>query len=271
MGWKMAAMPKKLPLILLPPSEGKSPSGTGPAWGPDTMKFDLDPQRTQVIHVLKRSMRKGKAERMKLLGVKGDALEAATTANLNLAEAPTMPALQRYSGVLYDALDAGSLSPQAKRRLDPVVVIFSGLFGLVAPSDLIPNYKLKMGASVPAVGRLSTFWRPGLSAALGAAVPGRQVWNLLPNEHDAAWMGPVEVEQVSVRFLERRPDGSLVAVSHWNKFFKGALVRLLLEEPSTTPESLADWHHPAGWHLDPELEESEGNRRWISFVRDEVK
>lgn len=267
----MAAMPKKLPLILLPPSEGKSPSGTGPAWKPDTMRFCLDTERTQVVRALKRSMRKGKAERTKLLGVKGEALDAATTANLNLEGSPTIPALQRYSGVLYDALDAGSLSPQAKRRLDSVVVIFSGLFGLVSPSDPIPNYKLKMGASMPGVGRLSTFWRPGLSAALGAAVPGRQIWNLLPNEHDAAWVGPVDVEQVSVKFLERRPDGSLVAVSHWNKFFKGALVRLLLEEPSTTPERLVDWHHPAGWHLDPGLEEREGARRWISFVRDEVK
>ncbi len=267
----MAAMPKKLPLILLPPSEGKSSSGSGPAWVADTMRFGLDTERTRVIRALKRSMRRGKADRAKLLGVKGEALEAATAANLNLEESPTMPALQRYSGVLYDALDSGSLSPQAKRRLDPVVVIFSGLFGLVAPSDPIPNYKIKMGASVPGVGRLSTFWRPGLSAALATAAPGRQVWNLLPNEHDSAWVGPVDMEQVSVKFLERRPDGSLVAVSHWNKFFKGALVRQLLEEPSTTPESLADWHHPAGWHLDPELEKRDGARRWISFVRDEIK
>lgn len=265
----MTLMPKKLPLILLPPSEGKTPGGSGPVWDTDTMSFGLDVQRAQLAGSLKRSMRKSEQERSKLLGVKGAALAAATRSNLNIEASPTMPALKRYSGVLYDVLDADTLSPQAKRRLDRTIVIFSGLFGLVVPSDPIPDYKLKMGASLPGIGRLSTFWRSELSNALGARVPGREVWNLLPNEHDAAWANPTGAVQTSVRFLERRSDGSMFAVSHWNKYFKGALVRLLLEEPETTPESLADWRHPAGWRLDPELEEVDGTRRRIAFVRDD--
>ncbi|HTN99839.1 MAG TPA: peroxide stress protein YaaA [Microthrixaceae bacterium] len=264
------ARSKKLPLILLPPSEGKAQGGSDPAWESGTMRFGLDDQRGQVAGALAKAMRKAEADRSKLLGVKGVALAAATQANLELGTARTMPALTRYSGVLYDVLDAATLSPQAKRRLDRSVVIFSGLYGLVAPSDRIPDYKLKMGASLPGVGRLSTFWRPELSRALGAQVQGRQIWNLLPNEHDAAWDGPAGTVQVSVRFLERRIDGSMVAVSHWNKFFKGALVRLLLEEPGTTPDDLADWRHPAGWILDPALEEVDGDRRRLAFVREAV-
>ncbi len=264
----MTPMPKKLPLILLPPSEGKLPGGSGAAWDPAEMGFALDGKRAEVIAALKKSMRSGQKERTKLLGVKGAALAAASDANRSVATSPTMPAIERYTGVLYDVLDVGSLSSQARRRLDRSVVIFSGLFGLVSPSDPIPDYKLKMGATLPGVGRLSTYWRPALSDALAPRARGSQVWNLLPNEHDAAWVGPTGVAQTSVRFLEMRPDGSTVAVSHWNKFFKGALVRHLLDEPATTPETLADWRHPAGWRVDPGLEQQDGTRRIIAFVRD---
>src|SRR5690606_38191335 len=76
---------------------------------------------------------------------------------------------------------------------------------------------------------------------------------LLPSEHDAAW-APERVdcrEVLSVRFLDRRADGALVAVSHWNKHLKGALVRLLLEQPSTHLAELARWEHPAGYPARP--------------------
>lgn len=234
------------------------------------MKIDLGDKRARAVAALAMVMRKSVAERSKLLGVKGDALAFATDVNRNVVGSPTMRAIDRYSGVLYGAMEIDSLSPQAKRRLDRSVVIFSGLFGLVAPGDAIPDYKLKMGASLPGIGKLSTFWRDDLSSALSAEIGGRQVWNLLPKEHDAAWLDPTGSIQTSVRFLEKKPDGSMVAVSHWNKFFKGALVRHLLEEPDTTPESLITWRHPAGWQLDPSLEESDGSRRSIAFVRDAV-
>jgi hypothetical protein len=35
-----------------------------------------------------------------------------------------------------------------------------GLWGVVAPRDPIPDYKLKMGASIGRLGKLSTWWRP---------------------------------------------------------------------------------------------------------------
>ena len=79
------------------------------------------------------------------------------------------------------------------------------------------------------------------------------MWNLLPAEHAAAWRPPADVTQCSVRFLERRADGELVAVSHWNKFLKGGLVRFLLANPHAGVDDLAAWNHPAGYRLDPSL------------------
>ena len=53
-----------------------------------------------------------------------------------------------------------------------------------------------------------------------------------------------------MKFLERKADGSLVAVAHWNKLLKGALVRWLLAHPSAGPKDLGEWDHPLGYRLD---------------------
>jgi cytoplasmic iron level regulating protein YaaA (DUF328/UPF0246 family) len=241
-----------LPLILLPPSEGKAQGGDGPAWTPRTMSLDLDDRRLEALDALARAMRGSAASREKLLGVKGVALAAATAANRAARTAPTVPAIHRYTGVLYEALDVASLRAAPRRRLDDCVLILSGLWGMVAPGDPIPDYKLKMGASLPRLGKLSTWWRDDLSAAIALRASSRTVWNLLPNEHAAAWHEPDGLTQYSATFQERRPDGSLAAVSHWNKFLKGALVRFLLAHPGAGPADLAGWDHPAGYRYDPD-------------------
>jgi hypothetical protein len=147
------------------------------------------------------------------------------------------------------------------------VLIFSGLWGAVAPADPIPDYKLKMGASLPGLGKLSTWWREELSAALASRALGRTLWNLLPNEHAAAWDPPAGLAQITVRFLEPRADGSLSAVSHWNKYLKGALVRYLLANPTAGPVDLKAWKHPSGFRLDPKLTEQLGDLTVLSLVQ----
>lgn len=231
------------------------------------MAIDLDDRRQQVLAALASAMTRSEPTRAALLGVKGKALAAATAANLTARTSPTMPAIERYTGVLYDALDHRSLSAAHRRRLDASVVIFSGLWGVVAPADPIPDYKLKMGAGLTPFGKLSAWWRDELSERLAERAAGRRVWNLLPAEHASAWRPPAGLPQLSVRFLERRSDGSLAAVSHWNKFLKGALVRFLLAHPSAGPEELAGWAHPSGYRLDPSLDEVRGGLRILSLVQ----
>jgi cytoplasmic iron level regulating protein YaaA (DUF328/UPF0246 family) len=253
-------------LILLPPSEGKAPGGRGPSWAPGTMAFDLDAQRARVLRALATAMRGGETSRGRLLGVKGAALAAATEADRSVPTSPTMPAIERYTGVLYDALDHRSLSAAGRRRLDERVIIVSGLWGLLTPADPIPDYKLKMGAKLGRLGTLSTWWRADLSARLAERADGCTVWNLLPNEHAAAWRAPDGMTQWSVRFLELGRDGSLVVVSHRNKLLKGALVRHLLAHPTTTPGDLAGWRHPMGFRYDRSRDEERAGVTTLSFV-----
>ncbi len=245
------------PLILVPPSEGKAAGGSGEKWAGGTSRFDrLDRPRRAVMTALRDGLRGDSA---KLLGVKGDALEAAIAADRSVRRSPTMPAIERYTGVLYDALDIATLPAAARRHLGDQVVIFSGLFGALGAFDPVPDYKLKMGATLPGIGRLSTYWRPHIDAALAPELDGRIVWDLLPNEHAAAWSGGASgggTSRITVKFLddvERGGSRQLVAVSHWNKLLKGALVRHLLATGLDHPEGLAAFEHPLGYVYRPEL------------------
>jgi cytoplasmic iron level regulating protein YaaA (DUF328/UPF0246 family) len=258
-------MSTRPPLILLPPSEGKASGGSGPAWQCNTMVApELDDRRSQVLAALVRAMNRPQVARAKLLGVKGDALALATATNLAVMAGATRPAIERYTGVLYEALDVTSLPAVHRRRLTRQVRIVSGLWGIVGPADPIPDYKLKMGASIGPIGKLSTWWRPAITAALAPMAGRRTVWNLLPNEHAATWRpdpgagaaAPRAV--ISVRFLDevRRGAGTeLVTVSHWNKLLKGAFVRHVLATQLVEVDGLVEFTHPLGYRYRPDLTE----------------
>ena len=224
----------RTPVILLPPSEGKATGGRGRPWRPGTGVLPvLDEARTTVLAALSARMPTGPGEEADLADV---------------AAAPTMRAIERYTGVLYGQLDWPSLPPAARRLGNRTVLIASGLWGVSAPGDRIPHYRLKMGGNLAPLGTLSTWWRPRLTAALADRLAGRLVWDLLPNEHAAAWR-PHDVpmaRRVTVRFLDRHGR----TVSHWNKLLKGALVRHILTERPPGPEALAGWDHPSGYRVD---------------------
>jgi hypothetical protein len=268
-------------LILLPPSEGKSPGGVGEPWTPGRSAFpELDEHRQAAAAAVRRAMRAAEPARRKLLGVKGEALSAATAANRAVLTGPTMPAIDRYAGVLYDALDAGSLTARDRRRLHRQVVIFSGLWGASMPADPLPDHKLKMSASLAPMGKLSTWWRRPLTDALAPVVERRVVWNLLPIEHDAAWSPPppgsaaagAPARVISVRFLDettphRATARTFTTVNHWNKLLKGALVRHVLATGADEPEALAAFAHPEGYTYDASLTDEVKDRTIVSLVR----
>jgi cytoplasmic iron level regulating protein YaaA (DUF328/UPF0246 family) len=212
-------------VILLPPSEGKAAGGDGAAWSAGTMADrGLDRHRREVVR-------------------------AAKAAGATPKRGPTMPAIERYTGVLYGELAWSTLPPAARRRGEEQVRIVSGLWGLVAPADPIPAYRLKMSAALPELGRLASWWRPRLAPVVAQRSAGAVVWDLLPLEHAAAvdWTGAAPAQRVTFRFVEA--DGR--TVNHWNKLLKGAVVRWLLGEQPVDATAIARFVHPLGYQYDP--------------------
>ena len=58
-------------------------------------------------------------------------------------KSPT-PAINVYSGVLYQALGWSTLNTTAKKRAEKSVIIISAKYGAIAPLAKIENYKEKM-------------------------------------------------------------------------------------------------------------------------------
>ncbi|MGI9577638.1 MAG: YaaA family protein [Microthrixaceae bacterium] len=264
-------------LILIPPSEGKAIGGECDPWavGASARSHPLFESRLRVVDSLTRLARSGDQKGLsRSFGVRGDLLVRAIDSNSSIDDALTLPAIDRYDGVLYQYLDAASLGKRACRSLDTRVRIFSGLWGVLSPQELVPDYRLKMSASLPDLAKLSSWWRSEVTEYLwGGLKRGATVWNLLPNEHAAAWDPPSRENEVTAVFLSPGSDGKLRAVAHWNKALKGALVRHLVQHPSVEPEDLADWEHPEGLRLDRnslrvagDSDESGSRARQLRFV-----
>lgn len=215
-------------LILLPPSEGKSAPKSGPRLNVDALSFpELNATRRDVLTALTRLCNGPTAKAAATLGL-GPTQLGEVGANAHLADEPCAPAIEVYTGVLYEALDAASLTPAARRRLDAQVAIASGLWGLVRPSDLIPSYRLSGGVTLPGLGSLSSVWRESLTATIeehdGLIVDMRSgVYVALGPLDDS-----VADRAVSVRVLTDR-GGKRTVVSHHNKATKGRLVRSLAQ------------------------------------------
>ena len=215
---------KKL-FILLPPSEGKALSG---ATGTKFKELDgafgksLAKQRAEIINALR--IERGGSQ--KLLGVSGAHLSRAQASNISVRGAKTLPACERYTGVVWDHLDLGSLPSALQKFANKNIIIVSGLLGLITASDPVPDYRLKIGASLTPMGKLSTWWRENLSLALNKHCTGAIVIDLLPQEHSAAFM-PSE-KLLSAYFRVDLATKSGTAGGHDAKAAKGRLARHLV-------------------------------------------
>jgi cytoplasmic iron level regulating protein YaaA (DUF328/UPF0246 family) len=215
-------------LILLPPSEGKASEGDGPPVG--ELSFpSLGKSRKRVMNALVRASKRRDA--LEVLGLT-PGLAGELDKNLALATAPTLPAGALYTGVLYDNLGLATLDGEARARAEESLLIFSGLWGVVKITDRIPPYRLSMGVSLPPLGGLAAFWRPGISKELDR-LPGLVV-DLRSATYAGAWQPGSR--SVTVRVFR---DGKVV--SHMAKATRGEIARALLHQPTqpSTPDELA--------------------------------
>ena len=252
--------------ILLPSAEGKEPGGNPLA--PDMFDYrssntfnyfsELNPERRALIDALQAEIDGADETGLEtLLGVKGGTLEEAVAVNRDIYRSPLMAAVDRYGpGVMYAAMDFAGLPTGSQRRLLENGVIFSGLFGLLRPDDLIPNYRLKMDATVGDLGKVSSYWKPSLSEHLNKLLAGQSVWNLLSGTHETAWDdAETYARMIRVKFYRESDDGERTAVSHGVKELRGALVAYIVNETADSVDALEDWEAPDGYEVDRDASE----------------
>lgn len=174
-------------LLLLPPSEGKTAPRRGRPLDLEALTFagQLTPTRRAVLDAL--AAASVRPDALAVLGVP-PTLGAEVARNPLLAVAPTAPAGAVYSGVLYDALDLGSLDPAARRRAHRWVLVSSAVFGALRLTDRIPAYRLSMKVSLPPVGPLAAVWRGPLAAALDVVAARGLLVDARSSTYAAAWV-----------------------------------------------------------------------------------
>jgi len=139
-----------------------------------------------------------------------------------------LPAINVYTGVLYQALDWASLSAAARKRGASAVVIISAKYGAVRPDQLIESYKEKIDNKA---------MRKPVAKVLDA-IKTELIVDCRSSTYKTVWHSPVD-KTVEVR-ISTVVDGVRTVVTHMSKKTRGEITRWLLQSRSApkTPEDL---------------------------------
>ena len=237
-------------LVLLPPSETQRSGGGHSSLDLDRLTLPvLRPQRVVVLDALE-ALSRDAATAARVLGL-GVTQHGEIAVNATVRSTPTMAAVDRYTGVLYDALDAASLDARARRWLGSSVLIQTAPLGPIGALDRIPAYRLGAGAALPGSPSLRRVWASAVTAAIAEVAPSF-VLDLRSEAYAALGPVPPTVASAYVRVVSERPDGAVRALNHFNKNAKGALVRTLaLHRPRIgSVRGFSEWARAQGLRLD---------------------
>jgi len=199
---------------LIPPSEGKSKIK------PQNITFDktnfiFEQEVRQVVRLLQLI---DNEDLKSIYGTSQEKAELFHRQNEDIFKSRCAPAILRYTGVVYEHLNWGTLSDDAKGYMENNILIFSGLFGMTTPLTLIPDYKLKMN-----VLSLQYHWNLSLSNALKDE---DIIFDLLPQVYRKAYTPAKNV--VKVEFVVEN-KGKKTSAGHYGKAVKGRFIRFLAQ------------------------------------------
>lgn len=240
-------------LILLPPSETKRDGGDSDApLEVKSLRFtSLAPVRSRVLRAV-RALSRDEAAAIAALKL-GPRQHEEVARNRAVTSSPTMAAIDRYTGVLFDALEPTMLSAQARTFAHEHLVVHSALLGPVAALDRIPAYRLSWDSRLaigPKALSLAAAWaRPVASVFEGES---GLILDVRSEGYTKLGRAPGHENSVYLRVVSGDDDGRR-ALNHFNKRSKGLFVRALLESGiaiAGVPQ-LIDWARGVGFDLTP--------------------
>jgi uncharacterized protein len=249
-------------LILLPPSEAKATGGDGPSLAEVHAPGDGAPDhdaiyaaRLRVLRAVSAFCRRTPGKARLALKLPPGSAAADLAANIAALDAPTMPALDRFTGVLFAALDLPSLTAAQQELAQQSTLVFSGAFGALRGGEPVPVHRVPASAVLPRIGGLATYWKRLLAVSLLSRIDAEQlVVDLRSTDYAAMWQ-PTRSQAghvVAIRALEER-GGRLQSVSWSSKHGKGLLARELLSArwPARTVEDVISAAGRIGYEVRP--------------------
>ncbi|NOZ09289.1 MAG: YaaA family protein [FCB group bacterium] len=207
-------------IVLVPPSEGKVKIRKPMELKFEDTDFPLMKEVGQVVRLL------SLIDDEDIRSIYGTSKQKALIfhrQNQDVMNSRVWPAIERYSGVVYEHIGWNTLSEEAREYMEKHIRIFSGLFGMVTPMTLIPDYKLKMN-----VMSLQYHWKPILTDILAKE---DMIIDLLPQVHRKAYQSSDNVIEVEFVVMSK---GKKKTAGHYGKAVKGEFIRYMAEHNVTS-------------------------------------
>ena len=210
-------------LFLLPPSEGKT---SGWSIGKEELTYKFNKPKEIAINATEKDLK-----------CTGNRFEEGLSLNKQLCSTlplekgvhegrgiQVMEAINRYTGVMFNAIDHAGMSDEAKKYFDDNFSVLSGMYGRVQAQDMIGNYKLPIETK-----GLVQYWKEDITKNLNESGVDYIV-NLLP----LSYMKMIDFKTlvpklVNINFQVEK-DGKIVKMAHWVKKIKGQWVKNICEK-----------------------------------------
>ena len=215
--------------ILLAPAETKREGGSESSYCLENFYFkEFSQTRDEVVSHYEEFLKISSIEKLsKWFGLKN--MKECEKYSQSIMQKPTMKAIQRYTGVAFDALDYDTLLPIEQQYCDENVILFSNLFGPLKADDFIPDYKFKQGEELPNIDVINKY-KIAIKDTLDTYL-GDEVIDLRAGFYEKFYKPTAQT--ITFKFLK---DGKVV--SHWAKHYRGLIVRELAQQQIKNFEEL---------------------------------
>jgi len=155
-------------------------------------------------------------------------------------------AIYAFSGDVYRGLDAYTIPQDRLDKVQNIVRIISGLYGVLKPLDLIQPYRLEMGTKFP-VGKnknLYEFWKQKITKTLNDELDeGELFLNLASNEYfKAIDTKALKVPVFTANFKDLK-NGEYKTIMTFAKLARGYMTRYVIDTNANTIDDIKGFNY----------------------------
>lgn len=175
-------------------------------------------------------------------------------------------AIQMYAGEAFKAFDFQSMDNRYHDKMQESLFIFSGLYGILRPLDLVYPYRLEMGLNYsPGVGfrNLYHFWSERLTGFLDEKLRKDElIFNLASQEYSTVIDFKKLGRSIITPHFKEFKNEKYTSISMFSKNARGKMARFLIENELKTVQDLKSYNLD-GYSYDDKLS---NDNDWV-FVR----
>jgi cytoplasmic iron level regulating protein YaaA (DUF328/UPF0246 family) len=218
-------------------------------------------QSEKVMAVLKK---KSPKKLMELMGISDKLAELNWSRNQDWTTENTFEnakqAVFAFTGDVYVGLDVNTLSVNEIWKLQEMLRIISGLYGVLKPLDLIQPYRLEMGSKLKVGSKadLYQFWKKEVTTYLNNELSENDdLINLASNEYfKVIDKKSLKVKSVITPEFKDYKNGELKMIGFFAKKARGLMVRYIVQNNCKTIEELKGFNYE-GYAFDSTLSTNE--------------